>query len=481
MARRAANTNDARTMPAHDRDRPAVQTAAGGDADASVRTSELIGALSTALDLTEGLLAGHAARTCWIAQRMAARAGMRADERESLFYAALLKDAGCSSNAAALTSIFGGDERALKRMQSTAGRSTGAMAVLSIRGLAASEPLPLRVRRLVHLAIHGSSERRAIEHTRCERGAQIAGNAGFDASVSDAVSAIHEHWDGHGLPLGLHGDSIPLFARIIAVAAALDVFASAVGPRRALRTVKDRRGTWYDPELVDLVAELAQDGLLQELTDGRVEERIGEMEPDSLVRVSDEADVDRIATAFADVVDAKSPFTGSHSRNVAVLAEDLAMELGLPEGSARDVRRGGLLHDIGKLGVPNRILDKPGRLTADEYLLIREHPELSLRILRPVGIFRRVAEIAAAHHERLDGTGYFRGLDAERLAIEARVVAVADVYEALTADRPYRAAMAPEEALSVMARMAGDHLATDVLGALPAVIGGARSGSHRRG
>jgi putative nucleotidyltransferase with HDIG domain len=181
--------------------------------------------------------------------------------------------------------------------------------------------------------------------------------------------------------------------------------------------------------------------------------------------------VDRIATAFADVIDAKSPFTGSHSRNVAVVAERLAVALGLPATSARDVRRGGLLHDIGKLGIPNRILDKPGRLTADEYLQIREHPELSLRILRPVAIFGRVAEIAAAHHERLDGTGYFRGLDAERLAIEERVVAVADVYEALTADRPYRAAMAPEQAFEVMGRMAGDHLAADVLATLPAVIG----------
>ncbi|HEY6608847.1 MAG TPA: HD domain-containing phosphohydrolase [Candidatus Limnocylindria bacterium] len=441
------------------------------DQPTAVRTSELIGALSTALDLTEGLLAGHAARTCWIALRMAERAGMAADERESLFYAALLKDAGCSSNAAALTSIFGGDERALKRMQSTAGRSTSAMAVLSIRGLSAAEPLPLRIRRLVHVAVRGSAERRAIEHTRCERGAQIAMNAGFGPRVSEAVSAIHEHWDGRGLPLGLRGHEIPLYSRMIAVAAALDVFVSAVGAKRAIRTLRDRRGAWYQAELVDLAIDLARDGLAHELTEGSVEERIGEMEPDSMVRVSDEADVDRIAMAFADVVDAKSPFTGSHSRNVAAFAESLADELGLPPASARDVRRGGLLHDIGKLGVPNRILDKPDRLTADEYLQIREHPELSLRILQPVAIFSRVAEIAAAHHERMDGTGYYRGLDAERLAIEARVVAVADVYEALTADRPYRAAMTADEALEVMGRMAGDHLATEVLAKLPAVIG----------
>lgn len=437
----------------------------------TIRTSELLGALSTALDLTEGLLPGHAARTCWIAMRMAERSGMEAEARESLFYAALLKDAGCSSNAAALTSIFGSDERALKRMQATAGRSLPAMAVLSIRGLASSEPLPRRVRRLVHLALRGSSERRAIEHTRCERGAQIAMNAGFDTSVSLAVSGLHEHWDGGGLPLGACGEEIPLFSRILAVASALDVFLSAAGARRALRTLKSRSGTWYQAELVDLAVDLARDGLLHELTDGDIAARVGEIEPNTLVRLSDESDVDRIATAFADVVDAKSPFTGSHSRNVALIARDLAIKLGLPATAVRDVRRGGLLHDIGKLGVPNRILDKPGRLTADEYLQVRQHPELSLRILQPVAIFHRVAEIAAAHHERLDGTGYYRGYDAERLAIESRIVAVADVYEALTAERPYRAAMSPEAALGVMATMAGDHLASDIVATLPTVIG----------
>jgi putative nucleotidyltransferase with HDIG domain len=345
------------------------------------------------------------------------------------------------------------------------------MAVLSVRALSASEPLPLRIRRLVHLAAKGADERLAIEHTRCERGAQIALNAGFDASVSMAVSSVHEHWDGRGMPMGLRGDAIPPFSRIIAVAAAMDVFLSAVGPYDAVRTLQDRSGTWYEPDVVDVIVDLARDGLVQELAGGRVEERIGEMEPRSLVRVSDEHDVDRIATAFADVIDAKSPFTGSHSRNVAIFAERLAGAMGLPASSAPDVRRGGLLHDIGKLGVPNRILDKPGRLTADEYLAIREHPSLSLRILSPVPIFCRVAEIAAAHHERMDGTGYFRGLDAEQLAVEARVVAVADVYEALTADRPYREAMDPEAALEVMSRMAGDHLAADVVASLPRVIG----------
>lgn len=434
--------------------------------EVAIRTSELVGALSTALDLTEGLLAGHSARTCWLAMRVGAAIGLEEDARESLFYAALLKDAGCSSNAAALTQIFGGDERALKRMQATAGRSVMANAVLGIRAMSATEPLPRRFRRLVHLALHGSRERRAVEQTRCERGAQIAGKAGFGPDVSAAVMSIHEQWDGNGLPMGLLGEAIPLPSRIVAVCAALDVLTSAYGVRRAVRIVRQRAGAWYDPHVTGVLLELAADGLSQELVAGRVEERIGEMEPGRLIRLSDEADVDRIGSAFADVIDAKSPFTASHSRRVAEIAAGLAERFGLPEADVRDVRRAGLLHDIGKLGVPNRILDKPGRLTADEYMIIREHPMLSLRILEPVSIFDRVAELAASHHERLDGTGYFRGLDAEALSLGARIVAVADVYEALTADRPYRAAWTPERAMAVMRASAGDHLAADVVEAL---------------
>lgn len=438
--------------------------------DTSIRTSQLLGALSTALDLTEGLLAGHSARTCWLAMRLAAAIGLDDTDRESLFYAALLKDAGCSSNAAALTSIFGGDERALKRMQATAGRSLLASAVLSVRALGSADPLPTRVRRLVHLAAAGSDERRAIEHTRCERGAQIALNAGFPAAVSTAVLSVHEHWDGRGQPMGIAGDAIPLFSRIIAVCAALDVYVSAHGRRRAFRTIRARRGTWYDPGLTDHLLGLAADGLVHELADGRVEARIGEMEPDGLIRISDDADVDRIASAFAEVIDAKSPYTATHSRGVAQIAGRLAERFGMTDADVRDVRRAGLLHDLGKLGIPNRILDKPGRLTIGEYLQVREHPMLSLRILQPVAIFGRVAEMAASHHERLDGTGYFRGLDAESLGLGARIVAVADVYEALTADRPYRSAWSPERALEVMRQSAGEHLAADVVEAIPTVI-----------
>jgi HD-GYP domain-containing protein (c-di-GMP phosphodiesterase class II) len=155
---------------------------------------------------------------------------------------------------------------------------------------------------------------------------------------------------------------------------------------------------------------------------------------------------------------------------VARVADGVARRLGLPERDVVDVRRAGLLHDLGKLGVPNVILDKPSRLEPSEFEVIRRHPELTLRILEPVPSLASVAEMAASHHERLDGRGYFRGMTEPELSMGARIVAVADVYEALTADRPYREAMPVALALATLRESAGDHLAGDVIEALAATL-----------
>jgi HD-GYP domain-containing protein (c-di-GMP phosphodiesterase class II) len=436
---------------------------------APIPTSQLLAALSTALDLTEGQLPGHSLRTCFVASRLALRLGLPDHDRANLFYAALLKDAGCSTNAAAISQIFGGDDIALKASQATLDRSLTAYAAFTIRNLPLTEPLPARLARLVRIALSGTRERRQVEQTRCERGAAIARKAGFGEDVGSAIAELHEHWDGGGLPFGRRRSEIHLFARILAACAALDVFNSVRGPAAAIEMLARRRGSWYDPEIVDALLADAP-AILVELDAPDLAARAWALEPPSEVRVSDGADVDRIAGAFADIIDAKSPFTGSHSRRTAEVAEALATRLRLGSGALIDVRRAALLHDVGKLSVPNSILDKPGRLTEAEFTIIKRHPEMTHRILAPIPTFATVAELAAAHHERLDGTGYFRGLAAGGLAIGARIVAVADVYEALTADRPYRAGMSMSEALELIATMSGDHLAHEVVAVLPSVV-----------
>jgi putative nucleotidyltransferase with HDIG domain len=305
-----------------------------------------------------------------------------------------------------------------------------------------------------------------MEEIRCERGAAIARKAGFGGPVGEAILDLHEHWDGGGEPRGLRGAAIHPLARILAACAGFDIFLNATGPANALSVLAGRRGTWYEPDVVDALLDAATHGLLEDLTAPDIVGRTMSLEPGGTIRTSDDEAIDRIAGAFADIVDAKSPLTGSHSQRVAGIAESVATHLGLPLPAVVDVRRAGLLHDLGKLGVPNIILDKPARLDASEMDVIRRHPELTLRILEMIPTFTEVAELAACHHERLDGRGYFRGLTEPELAIGARIVAVADVFEALTADRPYRASMSREQAFEIMRVEAGEHLAADVIDAL---------------
>jgi len=170
---------------------------------------------------------------------------------------------------------------------------------------------------------------------------------------------------------------------------------------------------------------------------------------------ADDAYLDDIADAFAQVIDAKSPYTSGHSRRVAGFTELVAEHVGLDAASRRRLKRAALLHDVGKLGVSNTILDKPGKLNDSEWQAMRQHAVHSERILSRIPAFAELAEIGGAHHERLDGKGYPRGIDASAIGLTTRIVSVADVCDALTADRPYRAAMAPDAMLAIMMKDSG--------------------------
>jgi putative nucleotidyltransferase with HDIG domain len=177
---------------------------------------------------------------------------------------------------------------------------------------------------------------------------------------------------------------------------------------------------------------------------------VSHWEPGDLVLHADDERIDRIAEAFARVIDAKSPFTALHSVRVAEIAVGIGEALGFDPVVQRDLRRAGLLHDIGKLAISNRILDKPGKLTDDEFAAVKQHPAYSLRILQRAPCFASIADLASDHHERIDGTGYPRGLGGDQLGAAVRALAVADVYEALTADRPYRGPLPVEKALDIV-------------------------------
>ena len=433
-----------------------------------IRRSELLAALSTALDLTEGQPAGHAARSCLIASKLAAKLGLPAADRADAFHATLLKDLGCSSNAAKMAWLFGADDRTVKHDVKTVDwRRAQSKFRFASAHVAPGAGLFTRVMRFAAMARSGKRGEQALVETRCERGAEIMRDLRFPETAAQAVRCLDEHWDGGGHPIGLKGGEIPIAARLAGLAQTVEVFLHDLGPRGAVGVAELRRGTWFDPTLVDALVDLAADEpFWARLTTGDLTAQLAEYEPADAVRVTDEAELDRVCEAFARVVDAKSPWTHEHSAGVAEIAVGIGSELGLPSMMLRDLRRAGLLHDLGKLGVSNMILDKPGRPTNDEYAQIRKHPEFSEQILRRVHDFGRLADVACAHHERLDGRGYHHRTTGDALPTEARLLAVADVAEALTADRPYRDAMPWEKVRAIMSGDVGTAFCGDCYEAL---------------
>ena len=433
-----------------------------------IALSGVIGALSDALDITEGQPEGHALRSCAIGMRIAQELDLPGADRSDLFYALLLKDAGCSANAERMAALFAADDIAAKRASKRVDWSGpwGAFA-WSLRNVAPGASIGRRVAALQGIRDEGEITRKLME-ARCDRGAEIARMLYLSESTASAIRSLDEHWNGRGQPDGLAGEEIPLLARILCLAQTAEIFHAAGGVGAARRVARRRRGRWFDPAVVDAFLAVCRDeGFWRSLEAPDV----SHWEPADQVLRADDAQIDRIAEAFARVIDAKSPFTASHSQRVAEIAVGIGGVLGFDAVVLRDLRRAGLLHDIGKLAISNVILDKPGKLTDGEFSTIKEHPAYSLRILQRAPIFASIADLAADHHERIDGTGYPRQLEGAALDMPVRALAVADVYEALTADRPYRGALPVEKALDIVSWEVPGRLDRDAFAALETWLG----------
>jgi putative nucleotidyltransferase with HDIG domain len=427
---------------------------------AGLRVSGVLEGLSHALDLTEGHPRGHAARTCRIGLRLGAALRLSPADQTELLYALLLKDAGCSSNAPIVHDLFGGDDQEVKRaVWMRDWRRVPEQVRYALEYIGRGSRFVARMRRFGRFALlgpRGSGER--IFTVRCERGAQIAHMIGLSDRVADAIRAMDEHWDGGGYPYGLRGHQTPLFARIIGLAQVMEIFWGEGGRDEALKVARDRRGRWFDPALVDALRTIEDDSdFWAGLGDARLDADIMAAVPPNLEVPADDEQLDRIADAFALIIDVKSPYTLDHSRRVARYAMAINAHLGDRAVDAARLHRAGLLHDLGKLTVPNRILDKPGKLDADEWVSIKQHPAYTRSVLERVPVFQEFAIDAANHHEWIDGKGYCLGLSGMALTTTARILAVADVVDALSADRPYRQGMPPDRVRSILDSESGTH------------------------
>ncbi|HSI71723.1 MAG TPA: HD domain-containing phosphohydrolase, partial [Fimbriimonas sp.] len=364
--------------------------------------AEILEALSHALDITEGQPRGHAARTCLITARIGEALQLSQPERDNLFYASLIKDAGCSTNSARIHMVFGGDELLAKKNVKLVDWSNPLKSVgYAVANAEPGAPPMQRIRRMLGMIGPPTKVMDEVTAARCFRGADIAKMLGFNEQVANAIRHLDEHWDGKGSPTHMAGDEIPLLARILCLAQTLEVFVSELGPEAGFEMIRERSGRWFDPSLVQTAFALQKDEAFWSFHRSHVEGQAPSLKPPHSADSATEADVDQVCHAFASIVDAKSSFTAEHSERVTRYALEIAEDLGLDDERKTTLRRASLLHDIGKLGVPNSILDKPARLTDEEFDRVKLHPRFSYEILSRVSGFDRVAEIAASHHERL--------------------------------------------------------------------------------
>jgi len=433
-----------------------------------VSLSEVLSTLSHALDLAEGLPKGHSVRSCLIGMRLAEELRLDSDTRSALYYALILKDAGCSSNASRVGALFGSDDHLVKwRFKMIDWSRFSNAAVCAIRSAAIGRPIPARLYHIMKIAQAGTEGARKLVSIRCERGAEIVRRLGFSDATAEAVHALDEHWDGRGYPDGLRGREIPLLARIAGLAQTVDVFLMHRGLDAAMGVARRRRGVWFDPDLVDVLLSWWRD---QRWWNGlRTPDAVRQVitaEPADRVRQVDGGELDRIAETFAEIIDARTPFTYRHSSRVAAYARGTTEELGMDTAIRLRLHRAGLLHDIGKLAISNRLLEKAGPLTPAEWTAVKRHPIFAWEILSQVPAFSELARTAALHHERLDGSGYPWSLDARELDLPAGILAVADAYEAMTSWRPYCAPVPSDTAIFLLDKERGTRFDAEAVAGL---------------
>jgi len=297
---------------------------------------------------------------------------------------------------------------------------------------------------LVRTLAAGKLAGRAISRAVCEVGALMAERLHLGDGVRTGLFHNLERWDGNGEAHGLAGDDVALPARLTAVATQAVIFDRLGGPDAAVDMVRRRAGGWFDPAVAETFERVGP-ALLQRLAEADVWTEVLATEPQPVRRIP-RTQLDDVARVFADMVDLLTPFTLGHSAGVAELAAAAAGHLGLPDDNIDLVRHAALLHDLGRVAVSSHVWERPRALTATQGEQVRLHPYHTERILARSAILQPLARIAGMHHERQDGSGYHHGASGAQVPVEARLLAVADAYQAMTQDRPYRAALAPPAA-----------------------------------
>ena len=410
-----------------------------------VRLAELLGVLALGADLGMGQPMDHAMRQSALALRMAERLGLAATDRTVVYYVSLLAWVGCHIDAYEQAKWFG-DDLALKggfrRIDPVGIRAAGQL----MGQIGAGRHGLDRAGTILRFVAGGGRDAAQMLYNHSYAADQLASELGLPHEVRAALAQTFERWDGRGAPEGATAEQICLPARVVNLADVLAVFYASAGADAAVEVARQRSGTQFDPALVDLVAHDVRT-LFADLDYAATWSAIIEDEP-TLGPLLGPDRLDAALAAIGDFIDVKSPYTLGHTRAVAELTVGAAAELAWPADEVSHVRRAALLHDLGRLGVSNAVWDKSGALTAAEAERVRLHPYLTDRMLAGSPALAALGATAAQHHERLDGSGYPRGLRGDAITPAGRLLAAADAYVTKTEPRPHRPALSPAEAAS---------------------------------
>ncbi len=409
-----------------------------------MRLADLLAGLSRLADLGFGIPAGEALRSAALAGLLGRSLGVPDEDLHAAIYTALLHHVGCNGYAHEAGRAVGDELTMYAVTAQTNLADPKEMLTIFLPGLLAGRPLSERVRLAAVTLTRG--KRIGLESTTaaCEVGRDAARRLRLPGEVQLSLYRSYEWWNGRGVPDGLEHDGIPLGARLAAVTSTASLLDTTAGRSRVTEVIAGGSGSVFDPGIADhLVAH--RDELLDRLGACDPHGLVLEVEPQPVAYVLD-ARLVEVATVFGDLADLKTPHLHGHSRGVARLARDAGARCGLDGGDLEDLEVAALLHDVGRVAISSAVWDKPGELTRHEWEQVRLHGYHSERILAGSERLAHLAALVGMHHERCDGSGYHRGCTRGELPLEARLLAAADAYQAMTQPRPHRSALDPEQA-----------------------------------
>lgn len=415
--------------------------------DSGVRLAELMMSLSLATDLGMGQPMEFALSSCILAVRLAEKCGYSDEALREVYYQALLRYIGCNAETDWLASIVGDEQRL--RVDIATVDNGNVSAVLStflgaIRQAHAGDSA-LNITRAIGRGLLASSHIKPMFAGHCEVAQRLAERFGFDKNVIYGLGQLYERWDGKGTPKGIKGEAIAPAVLVVTLAQDMVIFHRLGDVEVALNVARERKGSAYAPQLVDAFCSHANE-LCSGLDREPSWETVLELEPGARVTLSEE-ELDNACRAFADFVDIKSSYTLTHSSGVADLTAEAARLNGLPISDVTSIWRAALLKEIGRTGISSSTWEKPGSLSEREWERVRLHTYYAERIFAHAPALAKLGALASLHHERMDGSGYHRGLSSTSQSLATRILSAADVYHSLTEARPYRPASKPEVAM----------------------------------